>query len=187
MYSKEIEPYKKAMHDVIFGGGIRQRYFALKKMIRVLLTILKKDVEIRKRYDELQGLERLQRLQGLERLESLERLERLEISQNDYRDVPIPDDAVIYCDPPYAGTAEYTVKFDHEAFYDWCRRQTRPLFISEYNMPQDFPCVAEWRRVGSLSAVTTNETTERLYALNWEPPKGMNMKQMELFDDETTD
>ena len=68
--------------------------------------------------------------------------------QLDYRDVPIEDDAVIYCDPPYADTHEYTADgFDHDAFYSWCLEQTQPLFISEYNMPKDeFVCVAEWRK-----------------------------------------
>ena len=60
----------------------------------------------------------LESLPSLERLESLERLQSLE-SQNrpllwpfvrDYRKVPIPERAVVYCDPPYKGTQKYLVE-----------------------------------------------------------------------------
>ena len=64
----------------------------------------------------------------------------LTISVGDYRDVEIPTDSIIYCDPPYKNTREYRHNkdvFDMEAFYKFCERQTQPIFISEYDMPKD--------------------------------------------------
>lgn len=86
-----------------------------------------------------QSLESLERLQRLESLQSLERLERLERYAADYRDIPIPKGAVVYCDPPYRNAHGYiTGAFDHEAFYTWIRDADFPVYISEYSMPDDF-------------------------------------------------
>ena len=53
---------------------------------------------------------------------------------------------VIYCDPPYNGTAKYsTDDFPYEEFYDWCREMSKNnvVLISEYSMPDDFECIWE--------------------------------------------
>lgn len=129
MYGKDIEPIKHALHDIHFAETKEQRTEAMARYRSLTKGGAQRNIIC----------ESLQRLQRLQRLQSL---------QLDYRDVPIEDDAVIYCDPPYAGTHEYTADgFDHDAFYSWCLEQTQPLFISEYNMPKsEFVCVAEWRK-----------------------------------------
>lgn len=51
------------------------------------------------------------------------------------------DNCLIYCDPPYQGTSGYkTGAFDHEKFFEWCRKQAKKniVFVSEYNAPDDF-------------------------------------------------
>lgn len=51
------------------------------------------------------------------------------------------NNCLIYCDPPYKDTSKYkTESFDYEKFYNWCREQSKCniVFISEYNMPDDF-------------------------------------------------
>ena len=51
----------------------------------------------------------LQQLEQLERLQQLERLERKNtVFCASYDQIEIPKGAVIYCDPPYQGTAEYS-------------------------------------------------------------------------------
>ena len=65
----------------------------------------------------------------------------LDVSQQDYRDVPIPDNSVVYCDPPYKNTKKYTSTFDHDAFYGWCLDNPHPVFISEYDMPEGFTAI----------------------------------------------
>ena len=113
--------------------------------------------------ERLQSLESLERLESLESLESLERLQRLNM---DYRDVPLPDGCVVYCDPPYAGTNRYGrdgTAFDHDAFWDWARRCEVPLFVSEYTAPKDFVPIAEFPHRSRLSATANNSVTERLF------------------------
>lgn len=62
-----------------------------------------------------------------------------------YEQVEIPSNAIVYCDPPYKGTAEYNVgEFDSDAFYDWCRSCPNIVLISEYDMPDDFILLEEW-------------------------------------------
>lgn len=121
----------------------------------------------------LQSLESLESLERLERLQSLERLDRLRVTSLSYDEIDIPDDAVVYCDPPYhasdktfyEGTAS---AFDHGAFYDWCVRvsKTNPIFISEYSIEDDrFEVVAEKQKITSMSSVKSFNVTERLYTV----------------------
>lgn len=62
----------------------------------------------------------------------------------DYRDVEIPDGAVVYCDPPYANTTGYTVgQFDTNEFWDYMRQLSKrcDVYISEESAPDDFECI----------------------------------------------
>ena len=111
--------------------------------------------------ESLQSLERLQRLQSLERLE---RLERLEIYNTSYENVPIPENAVVYCDIPYRNTKGYNEGgFDHERFYEWALSRPYDVYISEYGMPDSFYEIDNTKRQGSFSSVTSTATTERLF------------------------
>lgn len=114
----------------------------------------------------LERLESLQSLQSLERLESLESLltsETFELYNLDYADVPIPAGAVIYCDPPYAGTGCGIYSgFDSERFYQWAEKQDN-IFISEYSMPENFIPIAETRKTVLSSGTGALYTTERLF------------------------
>lgn len=85
----------------------------------------------------------------------------LTTSIRDYREFEIPKGSVIYCDIPYKGTMGYQrMGFDHEAFYDWCEKQTELVVISEYSMPEDrFVCVASRMRKSTFSA--TNNALAR--------------------------
>ena len=120
----------------------------------------------------LKSLQRLQSLESLQRLQCLQCLESpIEVHKGDYRDVAIPEGAVVYCDPPYRSTATYsandTVPFDYDAFYRWCKQTARkhPVFISEYSMPPEFREVGRWRKTCSYFPSTTNIVTERLYTI----------------------
>lgn len=83
----------------------------------------------------------------------------LTILNLDYREVDVPRGAVIYADPPYRGAKKYGGEtFDHDTFYDWCCRQTAPLFISERYMPEDrFICIERFEHKGVLA----NNNTKR--------------------------
>lgn len=72
-----------------------------------------------------------------------------------YSEIVLPQNSIIYCDPPYAGTTGYNCYFDHEVFWDWVRKTDEighTVFVSEYNAPPDFECVWEKSATSSLSA-----------------------------------
>ena len=114
-----------------------------------------------------EGLERLERLESLQGLESLESLERLERYSGDYQDVPIPEGAVVYCDPPYAGTSGYSnvhkYDFDSERFYYWLRTRDYPVYVSEYTMPDDFICI--WQKEKCVTYSSSDNKKKRMEKL----------------------
>lgn len=64
----------------------------------------------------------------------------------DYKEMVIPNNSLIYCDPPYKGTRPYIGdnKIIHKEFWDWCRHKRNNghlIFVSEYNAPSDFECI----------------------------------------------
>lgn len=117
----------------------------------------------------LQSLQSLERLERLERLQSLERLPgALTVYSMDYRELRFDEPGIIYCDPPYmsvyAKGKDYGCEFDAEAFYSWCEAQKLPVYISEYQMPEErFVRVAEWDKVTSMAPKTTSHVTEKLW------------------------
>ena len=105
-----------------------------------------------------------QNLQRLENLQSLESLQRLERNAGDYQAVVIPPDSVVYCDPPYKGTAEYKDGgFDYPRFYDWLRTRDFPVYISEYAMPDDFVSVWSRNKTSSYGTHNNRKTVEHLF------------------------
>lgn len=92
--------------------------------------------------------------------EAIKNIEKQDLSniifkQSSYKDLEIPNDSIIYCDPPYENTTTYKDKFNHSEFWEWCREQKvkwHTIFISEYNAPEDFKCVWEKEVKSSLSA-----------------------------------
>lgn len=150
IFGEEIEEKKKSLHmAVVFNefDDFAKKTLKLKKFpdnlditSRRLLCrrIISSRRSERLDLERLQQLQQLERLERLEQLERLQQLERLELTALSYDEVKIKSNSVIYCDPPYIGTAEYTSSFNHLKFYDWCRNQKELVFISEYKMPEDF-------------------------------------------------
>lgn len=102
----------------------------------------------------------------------------------DYEEVAIPEDSVIYCDIPYEDTNVYNKAegFDYERFYQWCERQTQPVFISSYQMPTDrFDCIEEFTHRSTLSATANNLVTERIYVPKHQAERGNRIVQLTLF------
>ena len=82
-----------------------------------------------------------------------------------YDQLEIPDNSVIYCDPPYQDTTKYKDKFDSNKFWDWCRLKVsegHKVYISEYNAPEDFTCI--WQKdLSSNLGATSKKATEKLF------------------------
>jgi site-specific DNA-adenine methylase len=113
----------------------------------------------------LQQLQQLERLEQLQQLELLEQLEQLHFYASDYREVPIKENSVVYCDIPYKSTASYLDNFNHKEFYDWAASRPFPVFVSEYSIRDDrFKCVYTIDKRSMLSAdKTVGNKIEKLY------------------------
>ena len=119
--------------------------------------------DITARLNLMQSLQELQSLQSLQSLESLQSLQRLEIIHKDYRQVDLPSGCIVYADPPYKDTSGYSTDFDHDAFYSWAAHCSRPLLISEYDMPREmFACIGELKHLARFSQ-TCKKIMERLF------------------------
>ena len=140
-------------------------------------------------YSTTKDATQLHRLQYRERQHSLPRYSGGQIlpitsSVLDYEEVTIPEDSVIYCDIPYEDTNVYNKAegFDYERFYQWCERQTQPVFISSYQMPEDrFDCIEEFTHRSTLSATANNLVTERIYVPKHQSERGNRTVQLTLF------
>ena len=87
-----------------------------------------------------------------------------------YDKLDIPENSIIYCDPPYRNTTGYNGNtIDYEQFYQWCRdkkSEGHTIFVSEYNMPDDFICVWEKEINSSLTKDTgSKKAIEKLFTL----------------------
>lgn len=86
-----------------------------------------------------------------------------------YESVNIPKGAIVYCDPPYQGTAKYAESnFDHAKFWDWARKQSQnnPVYVSEYSAPPDFETILEFSQASGLClGQSKNQPNEKLFRL----------------------
>lgn len=74
-------------------------------------------------------------------------LKNIEFYNKSFTDIKVEkvNNLVIYLDPPYKDTKQYMHKIDYDIFYEFCRvlSKNNKVFISEYNMPNDFECIWE--------------------------------------------
>jgi len=97
------------------------------------------------------------------------KIKGIQFYNSPYSELPIPKNSILYCDPPYKGTAKYKEnkeEFDHDRFWQWCREKTKAghkVFISEYNAPSDFICVWQKEIQSGLNTNTTKKGVEKLF------------------------
>lgn len=105
------------------------------------------------------------------------KLQDARFSVCDYRALAIPSGSVVYCDPPYVVGQTYykgaVNRFDTAEFWQIVRRWSErcSVFVSEYEAPSDFACVAEWPLRTSLHRKTEAkplglERKEMLFSYN---------------------
>jgi DNA adenine methylase len=88
----------------------------------------------------------------------------------DYRELDIPPNSIIYCDPPYRGTTGYASgAFDHDYFWHWCgdmHAAGNSVFVSEYEAPEGWKCVWSKEVNNTLAKGTgSKKGIERLFTL----------------------
>lgn len=87
---------------------------------------------------------------------------------SEYDKLDIPKKSIIYCDPPYRNVGQYGFKFDHLKFDSWVLRQVEEghsVYISEYEMSDDFVCIKEIPKKSQLSkgCGIIKQTVEKLF------------------------
>ena len=89
-----------------------------------------------------------------------------------YNELPIPDNSLIYCDPPYENTTKYNDNFSHKDFWEWCRKMSKEghtVFVSEYNAPDDFICLWEKELVSGFKTNNVGKRgVEKLFRYKYE-------------------
>lgn len=135
--------------------------------------------------EQLIRLEHLERVQNVQKLkfegEALIALEHLKNTQNiqnlgynktsipsitstDYQQVSILPNSLLYCDIPYRNTEKYDNDFNYERFYEWASAQKELVVVSEYSMPDNFICIAEYdKRVLFNDTVKNKVAKEKLF------------------------
>lgn len=143
LFAEDVEPLKHMAHDLIVFG---KKSNELEKICPGINEAVKsRDIHSRRmdfcafvrrrknRCDQEQ-LQQLERLQRLQQLEQLNRLERLELSNMSYLDYEYREGDIVYCDPPYEGTADYGSSFDFQEFYNWAISRPYQIWFSSYKI-----------------------------------------------------
>ena len=148
LFSRDVEEAKVCASKMLVAPTLAERYRLYRRFIKLLGHDYKDRV-----------------MRELQSCESLQRLQRLQSLQSDYRSVPIPDGAVVYCDPPYRGTNCGCYEgFDFDAFDAWLASCGHLCVVSEYTAPAGCVEVAARRKQCSASANGKSQrVTERLF------------------------
>lgn len=167
-YARDLEPYKKAAHYAIAFGD----HSLLKELWGEEFMEIEKASELHERYTIYRRLA-LQRLnkrsdvhnvENLSRLSCLESLQSLQSCKEDYQNIKIEPNSTVYCDIPYRGTNRYqSGGFDHDRFYEWADSRDFPVFISEYDMPDEFSPIAMQQHIASINADRPKTVCEKLF------------------------
>ena len=167
IYGADIEDFKHAYHQAVYKDDTSLlEPWGYKILSSHLETVYERYIEFNRQIKQIarSDLDSVVRQTEIERLQRLQSLQSLQSYGTDYRKVPIPKDALIYCDIPYFGTncGKYG-GFNHADFYEWARRQDN-IFISEYTMPDDFIEIANTKKVVLSSAIGNGDkAVERIF------------------------
>jgi hypothetical protein len=168
-----IETYKKSMHlAIVFNefDSLSTEVLGFNNWPSNIDTIYKKRIYLRQKIEHYRVTKIpkiLHQFLNEKQLERLQQLERLTITANDYRDVGILYNAVVYCDIPYKNTEDYNKKlFDHDQFFEWAISRPFPVYISEYQISDNrFKLVYDIEKRSLLSGDKSQckNKTEKLY------------------------
>lgn len=206
MYGREKELYGKAFHYAICFNDFsllrnlcdvyavdrieesvkdipitlwNERRLQMKKIITSLCNEASAKVDDLIQHYCITHLARLQRIVRMGNLEKSNQSPNITYHNLDYRllaDI-IPDNSVVYLDPPYKGTFDYNEidkcmwgvnLFNTEEFLDWAYEigKKHPTFISEYCIEDNrFQLIDEWNRCHRATHSNRHTVTERLYTV----------------------
>jgi DNA adenine methylase len=94
-------------------------------------------------------------------------LTSVQFSSNLFEAVTVPKaslQGLIYCDPPYEGTTDYSIAFDTEQFYKWAREQAQKhtVLVSEYEHNSRGPILWQTTSKQGLRSATGKAITSEV-------------------------
>lgn len=98
-------------------------------------------------------------------LKQIQKLKDVQFENQQYFEVKIPENSIIYCDIPYKGTTKYKDSFDHEKFWKWAeeKSKTNELYVSEYSAPPNWKCILEINVKTKLDKNSQYDRVEKLF------------------------
>jgi DNA adenine methylase len=85
-----------------------------------------------------------------------------------YSDLNPTRGSVVYADPPYRGTTEYSHEFNHDAFWlkakEWSELGVL-VHVSEYSAPPEWTAIWSGSHTQFVAKGSRKETTEKLFVL----------------------
>ena len=148
LYGRDIEEFKLKLHKVVFDGERNLGYLEdfvrdhfKREGIKLFLdfdrytTPYQRRIVLQRQCADLR-IQHLHYLDRLNHIANMPGISTLEVTNMSYASVPISGaKPVLYCDPPYEGTAEYREGgFDHKAFYDWVASCEYPVYFNSYEI-----------------------------------------------------
>lgn len=155
LYGLPIQDFKKELATLVMTGKGDINYleqftddFVLKEYGKKVNTKIVLDpnryktpyqrrILLGRQIPNIGALQHVARIERLVQIQNMPGISAMGISVGtSYDEVPIIGERpILYCDPPYEGTAEYREgDFDHKKFYDWVMAQTVPVYVSSYKI-----------------------------------------------------
>jgi DNA adenine methylase len=109
-------------------------------------------------------------------MKQIEFLKGIIWKNQNYLTLDIPENSVVYADPPYENTLDYKIKFDSKVFWGWCREivsKGHLLYVSEYKAPSDFICIFQRKVTGGFSNADFTKKKRALEKLFVHKSQGM--------------
>lgn len=182
LYGKPLEDFKRALAELVVTGqgdiefiektadDLNKKEYGKTVTTKLFLnpkrytTPYQRRIVVAKQIPSVGALQHLTRLERLVQIENMPGIASLGISSGkSYDEVPIIGERpIIYCDPPYEGTAEYREgAFNHKQFYDWCMAQTVPVYVSSYQVSD--PRFKRVKAINTRSLLNSSKSKESSY------------------------
>lgn len=182
LYGKPLEDFKRALAELVVTGqgdiefiektadDLNKKEYGKSVTTKLFLnpkrytTPYQRRIVVAKQIPSVGALQHLTRLERLVQIENMPGIATLGISSGkSYDEVPIIGERpIIYCDPPYEGTAEYREgDFNHKQFYDWCMAQTVPVYVSSYQVSD--PRFKRVKAINTRSLLNSSKSKESSY------------------------
>ena len=99
-------------------------------------------------------------------MKQIPNLKNIIFENKSYDELKLPENSLIYCDPPYQNTTKYKDEINYDRFWNWCiekKNEGHTIFISELKAPEQFKCIWSKDLLATTSMNNYKTQTERLF------------------------